>query len=297
MGAQMVAISGGKYLRGPQSTGLLVGEPRWIDAAWWNAAPHHAIGRAMKVSKEEIAGLVAAVALFVATRDAKAEEREWRADLARVAAALGNASGIAARVVEAEDAADPCPRLLIEWETGPDSLVLRERLLEGDPAILLDDRFCRGREAQILPFSLQPGEAEVVGRRIAEVLTAASTESVPEPAAPAARLAGAWEAQIELTGHRSHHRLELEQTGAQVTGLHHASVGAGALSGQVAGNEVDLTSLIPLEGTRLAFRFRGRVNGDSVSGEVELGTSGQSAPGPQNQREFGTAPFRATRLG
>jgi D-glucosaminate-6-phosphate ammonia-lyase len=298
MGAQMVAISGGKYLRGPQSTGLLIGERRWIDAAWLNAAPHHAIGRAMKVSKEEIAGLVTAVVLFAATRGAADEEAGWRANLARIAEALANAPGAHVRTVEPGDGADPCPRLLIEWGGAAraiDGLDLRERLLEGIPAIMLDDRFCQDSSVQILPFNLQPGEADVVGRRIAEALVAAASGAVGEPVPPAVGLAGAWVASIEFTGHRSSHRLELEQTGCLVTGVHHASVGSGTVAGRVAGTDVDLASLIPIEGTHLAYRFRGRVQADSMAGEVELGTSGQSAPGPLNQREFGTAAFRASR--
>ena len=45
----MVAYSGGKYLRGPQASGLLLGERVWVEAAWRNGAPHHAFGRPMKV--------------------------------------------------------------------------------------------------------------------------------------------------------------------------------------------------------------------------------------------------------
>ena len=60
-GANMVAYSGGKCLRGPQSAGLLLGQRDLLQAAWINSAPHHAFGRSLKVGKEEIMGMLAAV--------------------------------------------------------------------------------------------------------------------------------------------------------------------------------------------------------------------------------------------
>ena len=60
-GADMVAYSGGKILRGPQTAGILLGRKDLITAAFMNSAPHHAFARAMKVSKEEIVGVYTAV--------------------------------------------------------------------------------------------------------------------------------------------------------------------------------------------------------------------------------------------
>jgi L-seryl-tRNA(Ser) seleniumtransferase len=60
-GADLVAYSGGKIIRGPQGAGLLVGRRDLVRAAWANSAPHHAFGRAMKVTKEEIVGMLRAV--------------------------------------------------------------------------------------------------------------------------------------------------------------------------------------------------------------------------------------------
>ena len=60
-GVDLVAYSGGKIVRGPQTAGLLLGRKDLITAAFTNSAPHHAFARAMKVSKEEIVGLLAAV--------------------------------------------------------------------------------------------------------------------------------------------------------------------------------------------------------------------------------------------
>ena len=64
LGADLVAYSGGKIIRGPQTAGLLVGRRDLVRAAWANSAPHHGFGRGMKVSKEEIVGMVKAIELL-----------------------------------------------------------------------------------------------------------------------------------------------------------------------------------------------------------------------------------------
>ena len=57
-GADLVVYSGGKFLRGPQTSGLLLGSKRLVEAAWRNASPHQALGRPMKVSKEDVIGVL-----------------------------------------------------------------------------------------------------------------------------------------------------------------------------------------------------------------------------------------------
>ena len=73
----MVAYSGGKCLRGPQAAGLLLGQKDLVRAAWINSAPHHAFGRSLKVGKEEIMGMLAAVEMWV-KRDHDAEWKQWQ---------------------------------------------------------------------------------------------------------------------------------------------------------------------------------------------------------------------------
>src|SRR5437762_4156857 len=63
-GADLVVYSGGKFLRGPQTSGLLLGSKPLVEAAWRNASPHQALGRPMKVSKEDIIGVLTAVELL-----------------------------------------------------------------------------------------------------------------------------------------------------------------------------------------------------------------------------------------
>lgn len=86
-GADLVVFSGGKELRGPQSSGVILGRPDLIAACAANAFPNYGIGRAMKTDKETIAGLVTAVRLFVA-RDEEADQRRWEAMVAQLVDAL-----------------------------------------------------------------------------------------------------------------------------------------------------------------------------------------------------------------
>src|SRR5260370_6672745 len=76
LGATMVAYSGGKCLRGPQAAGLLLGQKDLLQAAWFNSAPHHAFGRSLKVGKEEIMGMLAAVEMWTKP-DHDAEWKQW----------------------------------------------------------------------------------------------------------------------------------------------------------------------------------------------------------------------------
>lgn len=77
-GADMVVFSGGKELRGPQSSGLILGKQALINACDRNCCPNYGIGRSMKIDKETIAGIVRAIELFL-ERDYDAKQREWTA--------------------------------------------------------------------------------------------------------------------------------------------------------------------------------------------------------------------------
>ena len=77
LGADMVAYSGGKIMRGPQGAGLLIGRRDLVTAAWANSAPHHSFGRALKVSKETIVGMLRTVEIWRRDRDIKQDFARW----------------------------------------------------------------------------------------------------------------------------------------------------------------------------------------------------------------------------
>ncbi|MGH7321311.1 MAG: hypothetical protein ACRELA_17025 [Candidatus Rokuibacteriota bacterium] len=300
-GATMVAYSGGKYLRGPQCTGLLLGEEAWVRAAWMNSAPHHAFGRAMKVGKEEIIGLLAAVEYWAVARHDAIERRQWEADLAEIAREVTRVPSVATEIREAKGPAEPAPRLWISWDArqiGWTGLDLRARLLEEEPRIMLDDRGATDNSLAILPNSLQPGEAKVVGIRLREALATAPTASrEARPPAELPQVDGCWDVQVQYIKGSSSQQLELTQRDHELTGVHRTPLFENALAGRLAGHEITFSSLHPFEGTNLAYRFTGNVRGEFMEGTVEVGSSGETAPGPLNQREYGTARWHAKRRG
>ena len=101
-GADMVIYSGGKFLRGPQTSGLLLGKKNLVQAAWRNASPHQAFGRPMKVSKEDVIGVLVAVEYWLNERDEAAELRHWHDDLQAIAQPCRAVPGVEQRGDRAE---------------------------------------------------------------------------------------------------------------------------------------------------------------------------------------------------
>ena len=108
-------------------------------------------------------------------------------------------------------------------------------------------------------------------------------------------MSGAWEIEIALVRKIARHRVDIEQSAGVLTGDHQTRWLKNSLNGSVNGDEIVFTSQHRFEGTHLSYRFEGTVSGNEMRGEVEMGSSGQSAPGPLNQREYGTARWRAVR--
>ena len=140
-GATLVGYSGGKYIRGPQSAGLLLGRKDLVKAAWVHSAPHHGYSRAMKVGREEMIGMLVAVESWV-KRDHKAEWQQWVDRCEYIAQRAAKIPGVTA-VVQREPGAslsNRSPRVTIRWDakqlglTGADA---SELLDQGEPRIAL----------------------------------------------------------------------------------------------------------------------------------------------------------------
>ena len=241
-GADLVIYSGGKFLRGPQTSGLLLGSKPLVQAAWRNAAPHHAFGRPMKVSKEDVIGVVAALEYWVETRDRSAEDRRWRDDLDAMAAAL-DGTGASCTIV-APEGTIRVPSLAITWNPAEHpigSLALRRALLDGTPRIMLSDLDAGAHSVMVEPFNLQPGEARAVGHAIAAVLRAART-AAPAAERPAINVAGRWQVTVAFLRGQRVHDLVLEQDGARaLRGTQRSDQFDGAVHGQVSGTDVAMT--------------------------------------------------------
>ncbi|MDA0711829.1 MAG: aminotransferase class V-fold PLP-dependent enzyme [bacterium] len=167
-GADMVAYSGGKCLRGPQSAGLVLGRKDLLTAAFANGAPHHSIGRAMKAGKEEIMGLLAAVEKWV-ERDHDAEWREWENRLAVISNAVIDLPSVTTRLRQ-PGRSNVAPILEIHWDAQALPFTpgeLQRQLSEGDPRIEL---FTHDHGVEIMSYMMQDGEDVIVAQRLRDIL-------------------------------------------------------------------------------------------------------------------------------
>ncbi len=177
IGFDLVAFSGGKALRGPNDTGLLLGRKDLIEAAKKNASPHcGTIGRMMKVSKEDMIALLAAVERYVRL-DHQAEWREWERRLDVIEQALRDIPTLQCeRIVP--PIANHVPHLILSWDEKRVKMTrqrLTRELAKGDPPIQIGRVSGTGDKGVLISvFMLQEGEERLVADRLHGLLANAS---------------------------------------------------------------------------------------------------------------------------
>ena len=271
-GADLVAYSCGKILRGPQTAGLLLGREDLVRAAVANAAPHHALGRPMKVSKEEIVGAVTAVEAWM-QRDLAAEYREWERWYAHISERVTQVRGVSASV-QPPSRGGPFPTLLIRWDPEQIAITageLNALLRDGRPRIAThaagDGQSCRLR-----PVAMKPGEYTIVAERLHEIFRQAPRGSRrPAPAAPVTDLSGRWDVNVTFGRGQATHLLFLQARGNGITGTHVGTRVRGELTGSINGDRVRFRSVLPVEGVRLGYLFDGTISGNGMAGTLDLG--------------------------
>lgn len=284
-GATMVCYSGGKIIRGPQSAGVLLGRRDLVQAAWVHSAPHHGYARSMKVGREEVIGMLAAVESWV-RRDHEAEWNGWLARCDHIAARVSAIRGVTASVRrEPGHRNNRSARVSIRWDaetlgiTGPEVAEILDRT---DPRIALGggDRGATpaARTGQtgvsVNVTMMAPGDETIVAGRLYEVLSAKHTlPAAPAPRPPVADVSGHWKVEIRFAAGASTHTLDLVQTGNRVKGTHQGDFLARELDGAIDGATVAFnTVLTDFHGDRLEFTFAGTLTTDhSMSGSVDMG--------------------------
>jgi D-glucosaminate-6-phosphate ammonia-lyase len=182
-----VAFSGGKNIRGPQSTGILCGKKDLILSAalqhqdmdvfpeTWPyrsllaegtlaGPPHHGVGRGFKVGKEEIIGLITALKLYP-LRNVEAELQQWMSQMESIASALEGIPGVQAAVVFPQANGRPVPNVHIRIDpatTKIDACEVTNKLQEGNPPICVFEKLAASGTVVIMPEALQPGDASVI---------------------------------------------------------------------------------------------------------------------------------------
>ncbi|RRB02479.1 aminotransferase class V-fold PLP-dependent enzyme [Larkinella rosea] len=197
MGFDLVFISGGKAIRGPQSAGILMGKKDLIAAARLNSPPRgFTVARGHKVNKEEILGMYVALEKYLAN-DHDKEWKEWENRIAYMQNAVSGLKGITTKITIPE-LGNVTPVLTISWDDAVVKLTgreLRDRLRNGLPSIeagfagLPLYHYQAGSDSvdpavaetlkgenlvRITAWMLQPGEEKIVARRVREELLTAS---------------------------------------------------------------------------------------------------------------------------
>lgn len=297
-GATLVCYSGGKYIRGPQSAGLLLGRKDLVQAAWIHSAPHHGYARSMKVGREEIVAMLTAVERWV-KRDHPAEWKDWVARCQYIADRASRIAGVTPTVRQEPDEglSNRSPSVSLRWDaaalgmTGQD---VADVLYNTDPRITLNGSPA-GTPAQdrtgdtgisIVVSMMTPGEEKIVAQRIADVMsTKRAAKSEKTAAAPVADVSGRWDVEIRFAASATTHAIHLRQTGNRLEGIHQGNFVSRDMAGTIDGDEVALTSHVTeRHGDALSYRFKGKVTGDAMSGSLDLG-------------EYRTATWTARRPG
>ncbi len=176
MGYDLVTFSGGKGLRGPQCSGLLLGRRDLVEAAYVNGSPHSdTIGRIAKVGKEEIVGLTRAIEVYL-EKDHQAEWDEWERRVRDIARAMTSIAGVRAERFVPE-IANEVPHVAISWDrerVQSSRADVIQALRDGEPRIEVRPGDTGDSRIEIGVWMMQPGDHEIVARRCAEVLSAAA---------------------------------------------------------------------------------------------------------------------------
>ncbi len=198
MGIDLFCFSGGKGLSGPQCAGVLLGRKDLIDAAMANNNPWEgAVCRPMKVGKEEIMGMLAALDHWSKV-DLAALNREWQTRVERIQKLVETVPGVTTSIAIPEDG-NSYPTLTVVWDEKKFGLSVEQcdaQLRAGEPRIevltksnpsgvLAREKSHNRKEqpegepnrVQIISVTLQPGEDLIVGNRLRQILDKARKQT------------------------------------------------------------------------------------------------------------------------
>ncbi|WP_407121427.1 hypothetical protein [Bradyrhizobium sp. STM 3561] len=279
-GADLVVYAGGKYLRAPQSTAIVLGSERLCKAIWWNGTPHQAFGRAMKLGKEEIVGAVVALNRWINFRTAKHDRDQWLSRLKLIAAELNTQPGVRTEVLSWPGSVTAV-RLKVSWDEKvvPFSAEdLRLALLRQRPRLLIHDFWSTPTSIVLDPVNLGDDEAEIVGRALARAFhEPRCIAERPSTLQAEADVSGDRRIEIQFLHGSATHHLDLEQNEMLISGVHHTGSSSGKLSGEIHGDHIRFEAEHEQIPMFLFYGFDGKVAEDgTISGTVQLGGSAKN---------------------
>lgn len=197
MKLDLYTFSGGKGLRGPQCSGVLLGRKDLIEAAMRNSCPFEgSVCRPMKVGKEEVIGCLTAIETWLKI-DATKLDQEWKARVDRIAKLVETVPGVHTEIYIPDDG-NRYPTLRVSWETQAWGFSVADcvkQLHESDPVIevlSIDNpslvsavhegvdkpkpnpkEIKEQNHIELVSMTIQPGEEMIVGERLRAILGAA----------------------------------------------------------------------------------------------------------------------------
>ena len=169
MGFDLVCISGGKAMCGPQSAGILMGRKDLIAAARLSAPPRGGIARGQKVNKEEILGMYVALEKYINT-DHQKEWKMWEDRISLIENAVKKVNSVTTQV-SVPPVANHTPNLSITWDPAKIKITtteMQEKLRKGNPSIEVSGG--NGNSIGLSVFMLKPGQEKILANRISEEL-------------------------------------------------------------------------------------------------------------------------------
>ncbi|MCB0689876.1 MAG: aminotransferase class V-fold PLP-dependent enzyme [Saprospiraceae bacterium] len=290
-GADLVAYSGGKCMRGPQCAGLLLGRKDLVEAARLSSAPHHGFGRGYKVGREEIIGMLTAVEMWF-QRDHVQENQAWTQRLKTISDKIQNIPGLKLEITQpGARLSNRFPNLQIHWdrENIPLSGYDVENILwDGNPRIAVSGAGSflpfppnMNPDIQINPSQMQEGEAEIVAERL-NMIFSNPPDKIESDLPPDFDITGQWDLQVDFAASTVAQKFIFEQNGNALVGTHFAFFASRDLTGSISGNNILVRSSYTDHGVRLNFEFTGTVSENKMEGQVSLG-------------EYGLARWKAVR--
>ncbi|HMF54096.1 MAG TPA: hypothetical protein VK593_07085 [Edaphobacter sp.] len=284
-GASLVGYSGGKCMRGPQSSGMMIGDKNLCKAAYYQAAPHHCFGRALKCSKEEAMGLLAAVRQWY-KRDHTAEQAQWMAWMQHIADRVKGLPSLTAEVVPAEaDLSNRCATLRIRWDANKINLTgteLSAHLDAGTPRIVLAGAMGRRPDTMqsgigVTSYMMEAGQEKIIADALHEAFANPGTHGNPGvPTGAPASVQGQWSVNIQYLRGIGEQKFVLDQKGNDLTGEQHGEIYQTKFQGTVHGDQLELHSVMPVAGNPFRCTFKGTIQGDHITGTVNMGEYGDA---------------------
>jgi L-seryl-tRNA(Ser) seleniumtransferase len=210
-------------------------------------------------------------------RDYEAEIRTWASWLDPIVKRVAPIAGVTTAVTPPEGLSNRMPVLQIRWDRtrlGTTGEAVAKLLFESEPRISLFPARGQGGPNEtgltIGPYMMAPGDEKVVAERLFAVLSSPPKVEEKPKAAPAADLTGTWDVRIQYAASVSTHRLHLRQRGNDLDGTHQGDFESRDLQGTIDGDAVRIRSHWE-HGDSLGYTFTGRVGGDEMAGDVDLG--------------------------